>query len=123
MARWFASGVTAEALARAPSLVFDRNDRLQEQWVRRLLRKDVMLPAHRLPSTQAFVEGALVGIGWGMNPLHLVGEHVRTGRLVELVADRPLDVPLYWQAAKLPLPELERLSRSVHRVANALLVH
>lgn len=123
MARWFASGVTAEALARAPSLVFDRNDRLQEQWVRRLLRKDVMLSAHRLPSTQAFVEGALVGIGWGMNPLHLVGEHLRTGRLVELVADRPLDVPLYWQAAKLPLPELERLSRSVHRVANALLVH
>ncbi|MFZ2309275.1 MAG: LysR family transcriptional regulator ArgP [Rhodoferax sp.] len=123
MARWFASGVTAEALARAPSLVFDRNDRLQEQWVRRLLRKDVTLPAHRLPSTQAFVEGALAGIGWGMNPLHLVGEHLRTGRLVELVTERPLDVPLYWQVAKLPLQELERLSQSVHRVANALLVH
>jgi LysR family transcriptional regulator (chromosome initiation inhibitor) len=123
MARWFASGVTAEALARAPSLVFDRNDRLQEQWVRRLLRKDVTLPAHRLPSPQAFVEGALAGIGWGMNPLHLVGEHLRTGRLVELVTERPLDVPLYWQVAKLPLPELERLSRSVHKVANVLLVH
>jgi LysR family transcriptional regulator (chromosome initiation inhibitor) len=58
-----------------------------------------------------------------MNPLHLVGEHLRTGRLVELVAQRSLDVPLYWQVAKLPLPELERLSQSVHRVANALLVH
>jgi len=68
-------------------------------------------------------KGALAGIGWGMNPLHLVGEHLRTGRLVELVTDRPLDVPLYWQVAKLPLPELERLSRSVHKVANALLVH
>lgn len=122
MARWFASGVTAETLARAPSLVFDRNDRLQEQWVRRLLRKDVTPPAHRLPSPQAFVEGALAGIGWGMNPLHLVKEHLRTGRLVELAAGRPLDVPLYWQVAKLPLPELERLSRSVHKVASALLV-
>ncbi|MBI2753161.1 MAG: LysR family transcriptional regulator ArgP [Betaproteobacteria bacterium] len=122
VARRFASGVTAETLARAPSLVFDRNDRLQEQWVRRLFRKDVPLPAHRLPSPQAFVEAALAGIGWGMNPLHLVKEHLRTGRLVELVAARPLDVPLYWQAAKLPLPELERLSQSVHKVAGTLLV-
>jgi len=78
---------------------------------------------HRLPSPQAFVEGALAGIGWGMNPLHLVGEHLWTGRLVELVSERPLDIPLYWQVAKLPLPELERLSQSVHTVANALLVH
>lgn len=111
--RWFADGVTAQSLARAPSLVFDRNDRLQERWVRRVTRKDVPLPAHRLPSSQAFIDAALAGIGWGMNPLALVQPHLDAGRLVELLPQHPLDVPLYWQSARLPLPALERLGRSV----------
>ncbi len=119
--QWFPAGVTAEAIALAPSLVFDRNDRLQEHWVKRWLRRHIPLPAHRLPSTQAFVEASLAGIGWGMNPLQLVHEHLKSGRLVELVAARPLDVPLYWQVAKLALPELERLSQSVLRASRQAL--
>lgn len=121
--RWFAKGPTAEALALAPSLVFDRNDRLQEQWVRRLLRRDIALPVHRLPSTQAFVDASLAGIGWGLNPLALVQAHLQSGALVELVAERRLDVPLYWQQAKIPLPELDALGRSVVIVAQRSLLH
>lgn len=45
-----------------------------------------------------------------MNPLTLVQPHLDAGRLVELLPDRPLDIPLYWQVARLPLPELVRLS-------------
>jgi len=120
-ARWFAGGVDAASLARAPSLRFDRNDKLQDQWVRRLVRRDVALPAHRVPSSQAFVDAALAGIGWGMNLLALVGPHLKARRLVELVPDRPLDVPLYWQVAQLPLPLLDTLTRSVTRAAGAAL--
>ena len=120
--RWFASGVNAESLGNAPSLVFDRNDRLQEQWVRRVIRKDLPLPAHRLPSSQAFIDGALAGIGWGMNPLTLVQPHLDAGRLVELLPDRPLDIPLYWQVARLPLPELVRLSECVRGAVGGALV-
>ncbi len=120
--RWFAKGVNAESLSHAPSLVFDRNDRLQEQWVRRVIRKDLPLPAHRLPSSQAFIDGALAGIGWGMNPLTLVQPHLDAGRLVELLPDRPLDIPLYWQVARLPLPELVRLSECVRGAVGGALV-
>ncbi|OYQ40041.1 ArgP/LysG family DNA-binding transcriptional regulator [Rhodoferax sp. TH121] len=119
--RWFSEGVNAESLARAPSLVFDRNDRLQEQWVRRAVRKDVPLPAHRLPSSQGFVDASLAGVGWGMNPTLLVKNQLETGRLVELLPERRLDIPLYWQVAKLPLPELTRLSECVQRVASQTL--
>ncbi|MBX9817332.1 MAG: ArgP/LysG family DNA-binding transcriptional regulator, partial [Burkholderiaceae bacterium] len=122
MQQWFPTGVNAEALSRAPSLVFDRNDRLQEQWVRRLVRKDLAFPAHRMASSQAFIDAALAGIGWGMNPLALVQEHLATGRLVELVSERRLDVPLYWQVAKLPLPELAQLSQCVLGTAGKVLV-
>ncbi|HEY9066242.1 MAG TPA: LysR substrate-binding domain-containing protein, partial [Burkholderiaceae bacterium] len=120
-ARWFASGVDADSLERAPSLRFDRSDRLQDQWVRRLVRRDVALPVHRMPSSQAFVDAALAGIGWGMNPVALVGGHLKAKRLVELVPDRPLDVPLYWQVARLPLPVLDALTRCVVRAAGVAL--
>ena len=118
---WFSRGVTAEQLARAPSLVFDRNDRLQDQWVRRLTRKTLPMPAHRLPSSQAFVDATLAGLGWGMNPIHLVREHLQTGRLVELLPQRPLDIALYWQAAKLPLQALSQLSNCVMEAAGRAL--
>jgi len=121
-ARWFPAGVTAEAAARAPSLVFDHKDRLQEDWMRRVLRRDVLLPAHRLPSTQAFVSAAVAGVGWGMNPQALVREHLAAGRLVELLPDRPLDVPLYWQVASLASPVLDALTQSVLKVSATTLL-
>jgi LysR family transcriptional regulator (chromosome initiation inhibitor) len=117
MARWFAAGVHADTLAQAPSLVFDHKDRLQEQWVRRLLRRELLLPAHRVPATQAFVGAALAGLGWGMNPEPLVRHHLAAGRLVELQPGRPLDVVLHWQVAQLPLPALDRLTQQVLAVA------
>jgi LysR family transcriptional regulator (chromosome initiation inhibitor) len=121
--RWFPDGLTIDTFAAAPSLVFDHNDRLQQQWVKRLLRKDVALPAHRIPSTQGFVDATIAGIGWALNPLQLVREQLNSGRLVALAADRPLDVPLYWQQAKLPLPELDRLRQCVVTAALPALIH
>ena len=121
MRRWFAAGVSADALTRAPSLLFDSNDSLQELWSRRLVRRDVTLPVHRIPSTQAFIDAALAGVGWGMNPLSLVRAQLKAGTLVELVPDSPVDVPLYWQATRLKVPVLERLTRCVVRAAGATL--
>ena len=115
--RWFDPDVTPEALSRAPSLVFDRNDRLQAVWARRLVHREVHLPAHRLPSTRAFVDAALAGVGWGMNPLFLVRSHLQSGTLVELVPDTPVDVPLHWQVSRLEVPVLACLTRSVLRAA------
>lgn len=117
MKRWFADGVTARTLALAPSVLFNRKDRLQERWVRQVTRRTLSLPTHRLPSSQAFVEASLAGIGWGMNPLPLVQPHLAAGRLVELVPGRVLDVPLYWQSARLPVPALDALTRSVQQAA------
>ena len=120
--RFFAGGVDAEALARTPSLQFDARDDLQAKWVRRLLRRDVPLPAHRVPSTQPSVDAAIAGVGWGMTPEPLVREHLRAGRLVELVPGLVVDVPLYWQSARLPVPALERLGHAVAATAADVLV-
>lgn len=117
VARHFAGGVGAGSLARAPSLVFDAKDELQARWVRRLCHRHVELPRHTLPSTQAFVTAALAGMGWGMQPQALIAGHLKDGRLVELVPDTPLDVPLHWQHARAASALVDSLGRAVQAAA------
>lgn len=119
--RWFPDGVTAEALGRAPCMTFNRKDRLQSEWVRQVCGHAVEMPRHWLPSSQAFVAGALAGLGWGMNPLAFVADHLRRGRLVRLVPDSDRHVPLHWQHARLQIPMLDRLTDAVVGTAKAAL--
>jgi LysR family transcriptional regulator (chromosome initiation inhibitor) len=119
--RYFPRGVTAAALAEAPSLNFDRKDRLQARWVRSVCKRDVDVPVHWLPSIQAFVDAGLVGIGWGVNPLPLVQAQLREGTLIELVPGRTLSVPLFWQHTRLQMPMLARLTRAVESTARSKL--
>ncbi|MEK8032296.1 LysR family transcriptional regulator ArgP [Ideonella sp. DXS29W] len=121
MQRHFGGGVDAAALAHAPSLTFNRRDRLQEQWVAQVLGHDQPAPTHWLPSTQAFVDGCLAGLGWGMNMTAMVQPLLDRGALVELVPGQTLAVPLYWQHKRRGPAVLEALSRSVQRAAQAVL--
>ncbi len=119
--RYFPEGVTAAALACAPSLIFSTKDRLQAQWIRSLCRRDIDVPTHWLPSTQAFIDATVAGIGWAMNPRSLVDSHLRDGSLVELVPGRLLSVPLYWQHSRLQMPMLVRLTQAVISASRAAL--
>ena len=117
VARHFPQGVGAGSLARAPSLVFNTKDELQARWVRRLCHRDVELPRHALPSSHAFVTAGLAGMGWGLHPQVLIAPQLRDGSLVELVPGTPLDVPLYWQHARVASSLVEGLSRAVLEAA------
>jgi LysR family transcriptional regulator (chromosome initiation inhibitor) len=123
VARHFAAGVGAGTLARAPSLVFNTKDELQDRWVRRLCHRHVELPRHAWPSPEAFVTAALAGMGWGLHPQTLVAPHLADGSLVELVPGAPLDVPLYWQHARAASVLLDGLSRAVLSAARSGLLH
>ena len=122
MERWFPQGVTAAALARAPTMTFTAKDRLQHRWITQVTGERLAPPAHQLPSTQAFVDAALVGLGWGMNPLPLVAGHLQRGTLRALLPDQPLDVPLYWQTSRLMAAALAPLSRAIRQQARQHLV-
>lgn len=122
MARHFADGVGAGALAQAPCLVFNTKDELQARWARRLCHRHIELPRHLLPSSQAFVTAAVAGMGWGLHPHALIAQHLEDGSLVELVPDTPLDVPLHWQHARAASALLDELSREVLAAARAALL-
>ncbi|CVI58864.1 Chromosome initiation inhibitor [Agrobacterium salinitolerans str. Hayward 0363] len=122
MARHFAGGVTPAALARAPGLTFNQKDRLQASWIRQALGEEVSYPTHWLPSTDGFVKASLSGMGWGLNPVQLVSEHLAAGRLVELIPGTPLDIPLYWQVNRLAAERLTGLTANVVATARAVLL-
>lgn len=119
--KYFSDGVTAATLAKAPTLRFNRKDRLQDIWSRRICRKTVEMPTHWFPATQAFVDASIAGIGWGMNPTLLVRKQLDSGALVELVPGRTLSVPLFWQHTRLQVPILGRLTRAVVEAARVAL--
>jgi LysR family transcriptional regulator (chromosome initiation inhibitor) len=121
LARHFPSGVTAEALADAPSLTFNQKDLLQEQWAKVALGCEAALSGHWLPSTQAFVDACLLGLGWGMNPELLVRDHLAAGRLVELVPGAHLDIPLFWQINRLAADQLVQLTDAIAQAAKTCL--
>lgn len=117
MARHFPDGVTAETLARAPALTFNQKDGLQQDWARQTLGAAEPGPTHWLPSTQGFVDAALLGMGWGLNPTALVEGHLAAGRLVELVPGASLDVTLYWQVSRLVSGQFPDLTQAVLEAA------
>ncbi|KPF58188.1 LysR family transcriptional regulator [beta proteobacterium AAP51] len=121
VARHFAEGVNAATLARAPCLVFNRQDRLQERWIQAHLGRPLVVPRHWLPASQAFVDAALAGLGWGLNPEPLVQELLARGALVDLPGAAPVDVPLHWQTLRAAERLLQPLSSAVAEAARAVL--
>jgi LysR family transcriptional regulator, chromosome initiation inhibitor len=111
--RYFAHGVNAQSLAHAPSNVFNRKDSLQSQFLRELTGASLETPNHFVPSTHGFVEAALAGLGWGMNPRSLVQDHIRRGELRELKRGKHLDVPLFWQHWRLESKALQALTAAI----------
>lgn len=121
--RWFPAGVDEASLRHAPCLTYNPKDRLQTTWARQVTGRRPTLPStHWLPSTTAFVDAALHGLGWGLNPESLVADHLRAGRLVALAADQPLDVPLYWHWSRTVGPALAPLTAAVTASARRHLI-
>ncbi|WP_369969328.1 LysR family transcriptional regulator ArgP [Stenotrophomonas rhizophila] len=118
----FSKGVNAQSLAQAPVLVFNRKDDLQARFARRLAGEDLPLtaPTWWIPSTRAFVQANLGGLGWTMNPLPLVKRHLEAGRLVYMKQRAWEDVPLYWQHWKGDVQTMALLTRAVLAASGAL---
>ncbi|KQR51720.1 HTH-type transcriptional regulator ArgP [Acidovorax sp. Leaf160] len=120
VARHFAEGPTAPALADAPLMAFDRKDRLQDQWLQKhglaLPRRPP--PRHFLPSNFAYVQACERGMGWGMHPTVLIAKQLAEGRLVDFAHGLTLEVPMYWAHLRSAQAGLERLTRCVMETAH-----
>lgn len=107
--RWRRHGPPKSWLPDAPVVVFDRNDDLQDRFVRTLTRgRGASEHRHYVPSSEVFVRAIVAGLGWGMVP----PQQLLDG-LVDLVPGRTVDIPLYWQQWKLDSPALTAVADAV----------
>ena len=103
-------------------MTFDRKDRLQDQWMQaNALASRHSGPRHFLPSNYGYVQACEIGMGWGMHPTVLITKQLQSGRLVPLIDNTPLDVPLYWALPRSAQTSLERLTDCVMRAALSVL--
>ncbi|MBW3502719.1 LysR family transcriptional regulator ArgP [Pseudomonas sp. NKUCC02_KPG] len=118
IARHFPEGVSPALLSKTPALVFGPDDFLQHRYLA-ALGVDGGFEHHLCPSSEGFIRLAEAGLGWGLVPELQVREQLECGRLVELLPDKPIDVPLYWHhwrnGGQLLSQLTEHLSRSAAR--------
>lgn len=113
LGRWFPVGPTPDALARAPVVVFDRDDDLQHAFLRRHAPGAAPPPAHRVPSSADFVDAVRLGWGWGMVPDLQAGDDLDRGRLVEVAPGDAVDVVLHWQRWRAGGAALDRVTAAL----------
>jgi LysR family transcriptional regulator (chromosome initiation inhibitor) len=109
-ARWFPDGVTADALAIAPVVDYDRSDELQSRYLRSVSRRRLEPPRHYVPASSDFADAIALGLGWGMLPDSQL--EARPG-VVDLAPGDGIDVPLYWQQWNLRSPLLDAIAAEV----------
>jgi len=117
--RYLREGFTADAVAVAPSLAWNRDDALQEMLLRKTFRRTISRPVHYVPTAEGFGAAARTGVGWGMFPEQLAAPALADGSFVR-VADAHLDVPLYWQCWKLNSPMIQAVTTAVRSSAAGL---
>jgi LysR family transcriptional regulator (chromosome initiation inhibitor) len=106
----------AQALDRAPVVVFDRKDDFQDGFARRLGHGSAGPFRPQVPS-EGFLEAVAAGLGWGMVPEAQAVPLLERGRLAVLVPGAYTDVALYWQQWKLDSPALAALAEAVTATA------
>lgn len=121
LARHLPYGPSVEDLARAPMLVFNRKDALQDVYLQRLIGQAIRPPTHAAPTTGAFAEAVRRGLAWGMIPDQMSRADRAAGALVEIVPELVLDVPLYWHRWRIDSQAIDTLTHHVRAAARGAL--
>ena len=123
-ARWFAEGMSLEALRWAPVVVFDRRDDLQDEYLQRWADRGgaerLAPPRHHVPASADFAAAVALGFGWGMMPE--LQSRTLEPALVDLDPSGAIDVQLYWQQWQLHTRALEVTAETIGAAAARVLL-
>lgn len=116
--RWFAHGVTREGLKQAPAVIFNDQDQMHHEVIYQLFGLSMsQYPHHLIPSSTAFLETIVLGLGFGMVPEFQLREYLKQGDLVEIIPEAQTDVMLYWHHWKKQSEQLVKLTECIIRCA------
>ena len=120
--RHFPEGVTREALFNAPAIAFDPLDDMHRNFLQ--AHFDLPLnsaPCHIIPSTEAFVTMAKMGIAYCMISELQIEKELKAGELINILPDLDDTRILYWHHWVLETGRLKALSKHVIRYAKQTL--
>ncbi|MCL6417449.1 LysR family transcriptional regulator ArgP [Aestuariirhabdus sp. Z084] len=121
--RHFPDGVDAKSLRSAPTVTFSIHDRLQDRYLQQYFSLPPGdYPSHQLPSTQAFLDAALLGMAYSLVPRIQAAEPLQKGLLKELAPGYEVHSDLYWHYWNIRSPLLEQFSQALLQQAAKQLV-
>ena len=82
-------------------------------WAQEAYGVDLKGPIHWVPTTTGFLDLALAGLAWGLQPQTMVQPHLEAGRLVELAPGHAIKIKLYWTVARIHASSLQALTEAV----------
>ncbi|MEQ5837996.1 LysR family transcriptional regulator ArgP [Paraburkholderia acidicola] len=116
-ARYFAAGVSRDALRNAPSVEFNPKDQLQKRFIRRITRAEIDPPMHWIPNVAGFLRACVIGLAWGMCPERMIAPYLASGELVEFAPGKHVDIDLYWQSWRLSIEWLDDFGAMLRKQA------
>jgi LysR family transcriptional regulator (chromosome initiation inhibitor) len=121
--RYFAGGIDARSLLAAPAAIYGDEDYMHDNFLRKLFKryKDGRPTAHHIPSPEGLVDFALKGMAFALLPEFSIKEHLKSGRLVDLIPGKPLRLPLYWQTQELQTKLTREFSEIIIKKSRAVL--
>lgn len=112
--RYFADGVSAEALRAAPAILFNLKDSLHLNFMADYGLTLNDFPYFTVPAVHALLNVVLAGLGYGLTPRLQVADLLASGRLVDVLAGAPGPaLTLYWHSWALQSPKLARFGAAV----------
>lgn len=108
--KWFKNGLSSGALEKAPAVIFNRRDKLHQQYLDQYA--DTVpenFPRHFVPSSEKFLTMILKGHSYGVVPLIQCREFLESRELT-LVEEERIHVHLYWHHWKIDSRQIKQLT-------------
>lgn len=120
---WFPDGVTEDAVKKAPTLVFNRKDNMNNKFYRLALgHVPDGIPTSYLPSSEQFLTFIRSGLAYSLVPDAQCDQLLVTGEFIDLAPGRHIPARLYWHFWSIRSDLLQRFSKAVVKGARSLLV-
>ncbi|MDE8603827.1 ArgP/LysG family DNA-binding transcriptional regulator [Marinomonas sp. RSW2] len=114
--------LSAESILQSPALIYDEHDELWTRYQDECLKtKADLRNSHWYPSSHGFVELVMGGTVCALIPSVQIKEKIKSKKLVSLLPNKRLALPLYWHWYKLNSPVLDRLTKVVITVTRDVL--
>ena len=114
--------LSTKSILQSPSLIYDEHDELWPRYQNECLETSVNLNnSHWYPSSHGFVDLVMGGTVCALVPSVQIKEKIKSKKLVSLLPNKRLALPLYWHWYKLNSPGLDRLTKVIIAVTRDVL--